>query len=163
MVILLAVLSGVALVVETIRCSYEPLNRVLVRWLKPLLKESEDRKVTGATHMIIASLGCFLFFDKGVAVAALLFLSVGDPIAALVGRRARGPRFWGKSPWGSLALFSASAGLSAVLWTTDVASPLWALLAGGAVAAVVELLPLPLDDNTTIPLISGGAIALLAA
>ena len=161
MIILLAALSGLALVLESARFTYAPLNRALVQMLKPLLKRGEDRKVTAATYMIIAGLACFLFFDQYVAVAALLFLSVGDPLAALVGRRARGPRLWGKSPWGSLALFTAATALAVILWTTDVASPLWALLAGGAVAAVVEILPIPLDDNVTVPLISGGAVALM--
>lgn len=161
MVALLAVLAGVAITLEAARFSHEPLNRMLVRLLKPLLKRDEDHKVTAATFMIIASLGCFLFFDKGIAVAALLFLAVGDPTAALVGSRARGLRLWGKSPWGTLAMFSVAAALALILWSTDLASPLWALLVGGLVAAVAEILPLRLDDNATVPLISGGAMALM--
>jgi dolichol kinase len=163
MVSLLAALSATAILLETARFSHGPLNRTLVRWLKPLLKEGEEQKVTGATYMIIAGLGCFFFFDQGVAVAALLFLSVGDPVAALVGQRAPGPRLRGKSFLGSLALLLATVALSLILWQAGVASPLWVLLAGGCVASAVELIPLPLDDNATIPLISGGAMALLGA
>lgn len=163
MVILLAALSGLALVLETARFTYAPLNRTLVQMLKPLLKRGEDRKVTAATYMIVVGLGCFLLFDPAVAVAALFFLSVGDPLAALVGRHARGPRLWGKSPWGSMTFFTAAAALAVVLWATGVASPLWVLLAGGAVAAAAEVLPIPLDDNVTVPLISGGAMMALMA
>ena len=161
MVILLASLSGIALLLELSRFTYPPLNRLLVGWLAPVLKESEGKEVTGATYMIIAALGCFLFFDKGVAVAGLLFLSVGDPVAALVGGRVGGPRLIGKSPWGTLALFAVSAVLAVILWAAAIATPLWALLAGAAIAALVELLPLPLDDNVTVPLISGAAMALM--
>ena len=39
----------------------------------------------------------------------------------------------------------------------------WGLLVGAAVAALVELVSLPPDDNLTIPLISGGAIHFLVA
>ena len=161
MVGLLSVLSGLAILVETARFTYPPLNRRLVPLFRPLLKPDEDEKVTAATYMTIAALGCFLFFDKGTAVAALLFLSVGDPVAALTGSRAKGFRLAGKSPWGSAGFFSVAACLSLVLWGSGVASPLWALMAGGAVAALVELSPRPLDDNATVPLISGGAIALM--
>jgi glycerol-3-phosphate acyltransferase PlsY len=161
MVAFLASLSVLALVLESARLAYKPLNRVLVSWLKPILKKGEERKVTAATFMILASLGCFLFFDKGIAVAAMLFISVGDPLASLVGSRAQSLRLWGKSPWGSLALFSSAAGLALVLAATNVASPLWVLLVGGAVAAITELLPLPIDDNATVPLVAGGAMVLM--
>lgn len=162
-VLLLISLTGVALILETVRFSYEPLNQALVQRLKPLLKETEHSRVTGATYMMIGSLSCFLLFDNNVAVVALLFLSVGDPMAALIGHRAGGFRLSGKSPLGSLALFSTGATLSMILWSTGVASPLWVLIIGAGVAGLVELLPLYLDDNITIPIISGGVITLLVS
>ena len=163
MILLLTGLTGVALILETMRFSHEPLNQALAQHLKPLLKETEHCRVTGATHMIIGSLSCFLLFDSAIAVVALLFLSVGDPMAALIGRRAGGFRLFGKSPWGSLALFSTAATLSMILWSVGVATPFWVLIVGAGFAALVELLPLYLDDNITIPIISGGVITLLAS
>ena len=163
MILLLTGLTGVALILETMRFSHEPLNQALSQRLKPLLKETEHCRVTGATHMIIGSLSCFLLFDSAVAIVVLLFLSVGDPMAALIGRRAGGFRLSGKSPWGSIALFSSCTTLSIILWSVGVASPLWVLIVGAGVAALVELLPSYLDDNITIPVISGGVITLLAS
>ena len=43
----------------------------------------------------------------------------------------------------------------------DVLEYHWALGVGAAVAALMELLPLRIDDNLTVPLISGAAITLL--
>jgi len=161
MIVLLSVLAGLSLIVEAARMFIPPLNTFLLRYLKPLLKDAESRRFTGSTHMVIAALFCFLFLDRGFAVAAFLFLSAGDPMAAIIGRRAPGWRLNGKSPVGTLTLLATGMALSFLLWSTDVASPLWALLAGAAVASVVEILPLPLDDNFTIPVIAGAAMGIM--
>jgi dolichol kinase len=161
MVVGLAVLlvSGVAL--EIARFKVDWLNRWLVRWFAPLLKADEDRRVTGATYMVAAGLIAFLLFDVAVAVAALLFLSLGDPAAALVGRRMPGLRLFGKSPVGTVAFFMVSLGIVAVLVGSGAFPYHWGFLAGAAVAALVELASLPPDDNLTIPIAAGAAMHLL--
>jgi len=165
MVVLLAVLSGLALLVETVRLRTPGLNRVLVRYLRPLLKESEDRRITGATYIAISALAVFLIFDKPIAITALFFLALGDPAAALLGSRMRGPRVMGKSPWGTLAFVVVAVAVAGVLSAAGVVSFHWGLAAGAAIAALVELAPLnripALDDNVTIPLISGAAMTLI--
>ena len=163
MVVLLSVLSGTALLVESIRLRMPGLNSRLVRYLKPLLKTEEDREVTGATYIALASLAAFLLFDKPLAITALFFLALGDPVAALVGSRMRGFRLFGKSPVGTVAFFLVGFAAAAVLSAGDVVDFHWALVAGAAVAAVVELVPLFVDDNVSIPLISGAAMHLMGA
>ena len=161
MVVLLASLSGLAVVTELGRFALPQLNRHFVRLMSPLLKQSERQAVTGATYLVLASLAAFLLFDKPVAITALLFLSLGDPVAALVGSRVRGPRLFGKSPLGSLAFTVTALAIAAVLMAADVVDHHWAIGVGAAIAAIVELMPLHLDDNVTVPLISGGAMALM--
>ena len=92
---------------------------------------------------------------RPVAIAVLLFLALGDPVAALVGRRMPGFRVFGKSPIGTLAFVGISMLVMWVLVTAGVAELQWALLAAAVVAGLVELAPIPLDDNLTVPLISG--------
>ena len=161
MVALMAALSGIAVVVEAARFSLPRINHLLVGWLKPLLKASEDRRVTGATYIAISSLVAFLLFDKPIAITALFFLSLGDPVAALVGSRVGGVRVFGKSPWGTMAFVIVALGAAAVLSAAEVVDFHWALAAGAIVAALIELAPLMIDDNLTIPLISGAAMTLL--
>jgi dolichol kinase len=163
MVVILSVLSALAVVVEAARFKLPGLNRVLLSRFRPLLKESESGRVTGATYLVIASLVAFLLFDRSVAVAALFFLTLGDPAAALVGSRARGIRVFGKSPWGTMAFIMVALAISGVLSAGGVISFQWAVVAGAAVAAVVELVPTMLDDNLTVPLIGGAAMTLLGA
>lgn len=161
MVAILAPLSGIAIVVETVRFRIPSLNKLLLRWLRPLLKETEDRTLTGATYISLSALASFLLFDKSVAISVLLFLSVGDPIAAVVGSSMKGFRVFGKSPGGTAAFAAASFAMVGILSVTDAVSYHWALLVGACVAALTELLPLPLDDNLTIPLVSGAVVTAL--
>ena len=161
MVGLTATLAGLSIVFEITRLRLPNLNRQAIRWLSPLMKTSERQSVTGATYLIVASLIAFLAFDKPVAIAALLFISLGDPAAALVGSRMPGPRIAGKSPLGGAAFVVVGLATTSVLMAVDVVERHWAIGAGAAVAAVVELIPLRIDDNLTVPLISAAAITLL--
>ncbi len=111
--------SGLALDLTRFRLSW--LNRQFVRWLAPLLKLGEDRQITGATYMVIAGLFAFLLFGSEVAVPAMLFLSLGDPTAGLVGRRMPGARVFGKSPGGTAAFVVVGLVVAGVLvWTGAV-------------------------------------------
>lgn len=157
----MAVLLAGVLGLDLARFQVGWLNRQFLRWLAPLLKGEESRRFTGATYMVIAGLIVFLFFDVPVAVAALLFLSLGDPAAALVGRATPGPRIFGKSPGGTGAFLVVSLAVVGVLVVTGTVGYHWGLLIGAAVAALVEIVPLPPDDNFTIPLLSGAAMHLL--
>ena len=155
MTIALGALAFVALALEVTRLRVPGLNRLYLRTLSPLLKREEDRRITGATYLLIAAFLVFAFLDRDVAVACLLFLSLGDPAAALVGQRVPGPRIFGKSPGGTVAFIGVSLAVTGILVGSGVASYHWALAAGAAIAGLVELAPLPVDDNLTIPLLSG--------
>lgn len=150
-----------AVALEVLRGLVGGVNEWMVRTL-PFFKAAEDRQVTGATFMWLAATFLFFVFEKEVAVLAMLFLSVGDPFAALIGVRDHRTRRFGKSLAGTTAFAVAAlgAGLLAALHP-DV--PLaWWLAPGAIVAALVELAPLPVDDNLTVPIASAAAMALLA-
>jgi dolichol kinase len=95
----------------------------------------------------------------------LLFLSLGDPVAALVGRQMPGPRISGKSPVGTIAFIGVCLLVVLSLTKIGVVEYHWGLLVGAVVAGVAELISLPLlskvrlggvlDDNLTVPLVSG--------
>lgn len=170
--IALGVLAVGGLAFDLVRMRISWLNRLLVRWLAPLLKQGEDHQITGATYLAIAAFIAFLLFDRQVAVSVLLFVSLGDPAAALVGGRMPGPRVFGKSPGGTVAFVAVALVIVAVLAGSGAVEYHWGLLVGAVVAGLVELTPLPsplkqgeqrgvLDDNLTIPLISGAVMHLL--
>ena len=136
-------------------------NRIYLGMFRSILKPSETTDITGATYLLIAIFFAFYFFGMEVALPVLLFVAVGDPVAALVGSRCPGPRVWGKSPLGSLAFVAASLAIWAILVVAGFGVWSWAVLITAVVAAAVEFTPLPLDDNLTVPLIAGGLMTLL--
>lgn len=163
LVVALGIMALAGLALELTRFRLAGLNRLYLRILSPLLKREEDRRITGATYLLIAAFLVFAFLDRHLAVACLLFLSLGDPAAALVGQRMPGPRVFGKSPRGTLAFIVVSTAVVGILVWSGIASYHWGLLAGAAVAGLVELAPLRVDDNLTIPLISGAFMHLAGA
>ena len=137
------------------------LNRLIYSLFGRVLRESEKNRVTGASYMILGTLGSFAIFPRDVAVLAVLFTSVGDPVAGLVGVRASGWRVFGKSPLGSAAMAVAGLGVAGLLHAAGEISFGWTVVAGALAAAVVELLPLRVDDNLRVPLASGAVMVVL--
>ena len=87
----------------------------------------------------------------------MLFLSIGDSMAAIVGQAIGRISIGHKSLEGTLACFTACA---LIALPTTLTWPV--ALAGAATAAVVELMEIPiLNDNVAIPLFSGAVMYLL--
>lgn len=159
----MAVIAGGGLAIDLARFNLAWLNRHYVRWLALLMKSDEATHITGATYMVVAGLLLFVLYGKDVAVPAMFFLSLGDPAAALVGSKLRGPRFSGKSPGGTLAFIAVCAAVTAVLVAAGGIDDHRALWVGAAVAGLVELASVPPDDNFAIPILSGTAMHLMGA
>lgn len=159
----LAFLLLLSLGVEYTRLRYRPLNDWLIARFSVLLKEKEHSGLTGSTYLVLSCLLAFLLFDKYIAILAIFFLTVGDPLAALVGERFGNIRVGPKSLEGTAAFFLAAlilGGLLSTLPQLDIGTR--AMVIGAAVAAATEIVPIPVDDNLTIPLVSGGVMTALA-
>jgi len=149
-------------ILDRIRIHYpELLERA--PWINSLLFRAEEQfKESAMTPYAIAILLTLLTFPKTIALIAIYTLAIADPASALVGitwgRRRIVP---GKSVEGSLAFFTATAVITAVvLRLTTVVAPGPIAVAALAIAltgAIFEMLPLRLDDNLTIPLFVGFA------
>ena len=144
---------------DTIRLLVSPLNRVFVRSLAPLLRRDEKNQIIGASYGLLGILGAFALFDRDIAIVAVLFLALGDPVAAMVGIRLRRGPVFGKSLSGSMAMVMAALAVVAVLHVTGAIDFRWAFVVGAVAAAAIELLPSPFNDNLTIPLGAGATIA----
>ncbi len=156
--IVLGVLAVGGLLLDLARFGVGPLNRVYLRWMAPILKSDEASHITGATYMLMAAALIFWLYGKNVGVPVMFFLSLGDPAAAIVGQRMRGPRLLGKSPGGTAAFIAVGCAAAGVLVAAGAVEYHWALWVGAAIAALVELAGIPPDDNLTIPLIAGTAM-----
>ena len=137
-------------VFDIIRLRNRRLNALFLKHLRRLLRKQERAYPLGATYYVVAAMICVLVFDRTIAIAALAFLVIGDTFAALVGNHFGKPRFQGKSIEGSLACF-ASCWLVGSLFPLDQV----VVIAGALAATLAEAVPLPVDDNFRIPLLSG--------
>ena len=163
MIWVLVFLAAGGLALDLVRFRIGWLNALFLRWMAPLLKQDEAAHITGATYMVIAALVVFVLYGKEVAIPVMFFLSLGDPAAAIVGRRMPGSRIRNKSPLGTAAFIVVGAGAAAVLVAANGIDHYWAIWVGAAVAGVVELASIPPDDNLAIPILAGAAMYLLGA
>ena len=145
------------LLFEVIRLRSVSVNRWFTHHFQPLLREKEASRPTGSAYLLIAAVITFLLFDKPIAVMALSFVVVGDPIAGMIGETWGKRRIRGKSLEGSAACFLACLVIGAIL-ASITGTPLALVIIGAACATLVEFSSLPINDNLTIPLISGGAM-----
>jgi dolichol kinase len=164
----LYVVSGLALVAVAadVARAYSDAFNQWIRWIfGPLMRAEElpavgERVIfNGATCVLVGAALLTLIFPLRVAVPVLTMTMLADAAAALVGRRL------GRHPWGSLsATVEGSAafvvtGLLVVIWFPTLG--LGPAVAGVLVAAVVEALPLPMNDNIRVPL--AAAVIVVAA
>jgi len=134
-------------------------RRLTPRFIVDMIRPHETHgDFTGATYILMAVCLTVALFDKPVAVAALGFIIVGDTLAALIGRRFGRHRFGHKSIEGSAACLAGT--LAVAVLVPEI--PLVVGILGAVVAAVVEALPWRIDDNISVPLISGLTMTLAA-
>ena len=118
------------------------------------MMRSQERNglVTGATWLLIGSFITICFFPIEYAIPALLFLTIGDTFAAIVGLRFPLIQIGQKTLSGSIAGFTISL-IFVILTIKDVAPNI--LILGSFSAMIAECAPIPLNDNLTIPIVSG--------
>lgn len=151
-------LSSIAIALEITRRRFPRLNDWFLSQTAVLLKESESSRVLGSTYMAVASLLVFLFFDKELAILALMYIAVGDPLAGVVGNRYGRVKIGSKSVEGTLAFAVGAGVVGCALIAGGLDVPYWVALGGAGVAALVELAPNPIDDNLTVPAVSGAVM-----
>ena len=151
--IVLGVCSASIILAEVLRMR-NPLSKNLYMKIFGWMTRSHEhnKHFTGASYVFVGSFLTILLFPKEIAVIVLLFLSVGDPTACLVGLSIGKVKIWhDKTLEGSLAFIIA--GFLVTFWIPGIA--LWVKVIGAFVACFVELIPWKVDDNITIPLITG--------
>lgn len=150
----------VALAVEWARFRLRWARYHFLRATRVLLRPHERTSIAGATHMAIAYLLALAIFPKPIAIAAMLYNGLGDAAAALVGKRWGRHRVrWGKSWEGAGAALLVNLAVGALI----PGIPLVAAIVGATVAALLEFLPIPLDDNPRVTLGGGAAAWAVAA
>ena len=114
-------------------------------------------RFNGATCVLVGAALMALLFPPRLAAPVLAMTMLADAAAALVGRR------WGRHPWGSLSATiegtAAFVGTGLVLMAGMRTIPFGAAAAGVLGGALVEGLPLPVNDNIRVPLAAALVVA----
>lgn len=142
---------------DLLRLKWRSLNAVFQTFGGIVFRPHEEKRLTGATCMLTAAVASILLFAREVAALSLLFLILGDTAAAIVGRRFGRTRVFGKTLEGSMACLAAC--MLSLLAVPAVGYPAGAV--GAITATLIEVLPIPLDDNLSLPLVSGFAMQMI--
>ncbi|MEO0021386.1 MAG: hypothetical protein ABIK48_04360 [candidate division WOR-3 bacterium] len=154
----MAVATTIFLVIDLLRLRLNPFKDIFIILFGSLLRRKEFSSLTGGSYLMVASLVCMLLFgnNRGVFIAAISFLAIGDTVAAIVGLSIGKIRIFRKTVEGTLAGLAACIGVAyliSVLPNIDL--PLLVGIIGAVSAAVVEALPFEINDNVVIPMFSG--------
>ncbi len=110
--------------------------------------------LTGDTCFMLAVLLILVFFRKEIAVAAMFFLVFGDAGSGIIGTRyGRTKIFHGKTVEGLAGGLLFNAVIAVIIFPL-LNVPFLLLMAGAVTASLVEILPLPVDDNLSVGLSS---------
>lgn len=142
---------------DLIRLHHNRFNKWFLGKFGALMRSHEAHTLHSGSLFFLTVYACLLIFDKPILVPALMMLAFGDPAAAVVGITWGKIKIFGKSLEGTMACFQVCFIIGLIFF------PARPLVAFGTaiVAALAELLPMPIDDNITIPAFACLALFLL--
>lgn len=173
-------LAALAVSGDVLRARSVPFSRVIDRVFGWMMRDEERPGVpgpvvlNGATWVLVTAFLLALLLPLRVGMPVFMAFMLGDAAAALVGRR------FGRIRWpGTRRTAEGSAAFFAVALAVLLAAPRLALALGApeavaapgpgaatlvaAAMAVVEALPLRLNDNVRVPLVGALLLAALLA
>lgn len=124
------------------------------------MRAHEHKKLFGSTWYLIGSFFALVLFSPPIAIASILFLNLGDFAAAAIGISYGNTKIFGgkKSLEGCLAMFFTCFAIGVGIFNSvDLFE--YIAVAGALAATLAELIPF-VDDNVTIPILSGLAMTL---
>jgi len=159
--ILFLSLTATAIALDVLRIHERRVRTIFRRFFGELIRQHEALSLLGSTYLLLAALIAIEVFPQPVAAVALGFTVLGDAASALVGRAWGRHKLFGKSWEGTLGCL-----VTCLVWAACVTHaaglPLPITVAGAFVATLVEVLPIPLDDNLGITLAAGYTMKLMA-
>jgi dolichol kinase len=157
-----AALFIVVLALDLMRLRMPAVNHFIFTRFRSFIRTSEEHKLTGTAPYVLGVGLTLYLYRTDLATLAICFLAFGDVAASTIGERYGRTKIGNKSLEGSIAFVVAAVTAGFLLSLTGISVMHGLILAGAIIAAGVELLPLPVNDNLVIPLVSGGSMALIA-
>ncbi|MBN2426155.1 MAG: hypothetical protein JXR46_12875 [Calditrichaceae bacterium] len=152
---LIAVFLAVGfLIADFMRMHFSIAKHYFQRIFLKLLKENEKKyELTGATYLFLGIATVFFIFDKKMAVCAALIVTIADPLAAVIGKYKGKINLWNKTLEGSITFFIVS-----LMIVFSFYGLTWEIFIVALIVTLMELLPVKLNDNLTLPVVAGGSL-----
>ncbi len=158
-ILLLTLIGGPLVVLDFLRLKNPEMNDVVLRLFGKIMRREELRSFSGNSFFVLGLLTVVAIFPKPIVLLSVLYLAIGDPIAAVIGSLYGRHKLIGRKSvegalanWISCTLVTFSMGLGYFGLSADKAFLL--AFVGGLTSVFAELLPTPIDDNFTIPVAS---------
>ena len=142
---------------DIFRFLHKRTNILLTEKTTAIFRKGEEKKFSTMTIFLISIFIIVLLFDFEIAITSLIFLVFGDMFGKIFGLAYGRHKIFEKTLEGTLAFYGSVIIFGYILYTTiDV--PLLILISGGIAAPLIELLPIGINDNFTVPIISGAVM-----
>ena len=140
------------------RLFFPKVNVFFFQRARRVYREKERKKFSSITIFLFALFLTVLIFEKTIAALAASFLTFGDFFSKFFGLLYGRHRVFEKTWEGSLAHFNACL-LSGYLLLRFLSLPWPIFLVGAVTASLSELLPLGVDDNFSVSLLSAATMS----
>ncbi len=153
MLIILAFLLIFCFFIEIAREGNSLISNFFYKNFNFMMRGNEQKgELTGATWVFVGALFTILLIPPPYSILALLFLAVGDTFAAIIGIQFPLIKLGDKTISGSIAGFIVCISIGLII---DLNVSYETIFFGAFMAMLIELIPLPIDDNVRIPVFSG--------
>lgn len=165
MATILLIFAMAAFLFDFFRLRRPALNRVVLKFLRPIMRESEKNSVTGLPFYALGVSLSLFFFSPKIAILSVFFLVFADPIASFFGvLYGKDKLLPNKSLQGTIAAFTVCYVATLAYGLVHVGSSMNVLvfsIFAGLIGALSELCSQFVDDNLCIPVLSGLGLTLL--
>lgn len=118
-------------------------------------------KLTGDTYFMISTFLILVFFKREIAIPTLFFLTFEDAGSGIIGSKFGKTKIIpGKSVEGFIGGFFFNLFILLLIFKF-IDLPFYVLISGALISSIVELLPLKMDDNLTVGIITAISMYLL--
>lgn len=161
--LILAICAFISVLLDLLKYYDKKFRRLFYKFFGNMLRTKEIKRFTGSSYILFAAIICSFAFDRWVSATVITFIILGDIAAAIFGKRFGNHKTIGnKTLEGSLAFFlSAYFGGILLKLIACLPTPWTALFMGALTATVIESLPLGIDDNLSVPVLTGVLIQLM--
>ena len=158
MIIFLSAMVIFCFFIEIFRSQNSFISKFFEKYLFFMMRSFEKQgSLTGSTWVFVGALITIILVPQPFSLLALFFLAFGDTLAALVGMKFPFIKIGSKSLSGSLACFIMCL-IVGLFLNFETSSEI--ILIGAFTATIAELTSIKINDNISIPVLSGCAMYL---